>query len=176
MIETIYAMGDDAHQNLFQMSFANIAPFFPQSPETLLFRIQNITIPGTGTEAYEVHYLTQVIDKPSTKINYTREFSFDFRVDQNWLLYSGFRLWKNAIGNSYTGTIGDDNILVNNRTDIIVWPIRPDGSPIPGLTGWRFAGAYCKTLGDASFDMTSGEPMVINITMGFLALDDNFFY
>lgn len=172
-IETIYAMGDDAHQNLFQISFNNIAPFFPQSPETILTRIQNFTIPGTGSDTYEVHYLTQVIEKPSTKINYTKEFSFDIRVDQNWLVYNGFKLWKNAVANSYTGIIGQDNIASNNRTDVTVWPLYPDGTSIPGFNHWAFKGAYVKTLGDVTFDMTVGEPIITNVTFGFLALDDD---
>jgi hypothetical protein len=169
-VEKIYNMGDDALQNLFDLSISPIS-YINDLTSTLL-RVQNFTIPSVAVNTYEVPYKTLTIDKPSGKVETVREFSFDIRVDRYWTVYKGLVLWKNAIQNQYTGTIGDDNINTNYRVGITVWAIQPDGTPVPSFGSWRFAGSYPKQIGDVSFDYTSGDPVIVPVTFGCLALDD----
>jgi len=170
MIDTVYNMGDDAFSNLFDISLEPIS-YIPDVGSTLL-RVQNFTIPGTGTDTYEVHHKTQRITKPSGKQNDPKEFSFDIRVDRNWVVYRGLILWKNAVSNQVSGAVGADNPLSNNRANISVWAVTPTGIPIPGLGSWTFKGCFPQNVGDVSFDYTSGDPITVNVTMGFLVMDD----
>jgi len=171
MVDKIYQMGDDALSNLFDVSIEPIA-FIDDITSTLL-RIQNFTVPATGTSTYEVHHKTQKITKPSGKIEAPNEFSFDLRVDRNWLVYKGLVAWKNKVANSYTGVIAPDNVLSNNRVNMTVWAVTPENIPIPGFGSWNFKGCFPMTVGDISFDYSSGDPIIVNVTFGFLALDDN---
>lgn len=171
MIETIYAMGDDAFSNLFDVVISPIS-FLASGLSSTVLRVQNFTIPGTGTETYEVHYKTQKITKPSGKINHPNEFTFDIRVDRNWTVYRGLVLWKNAVANNIAGTVGPDNIASNARVPISVQAVDASGLPIPGLGAWTFKGCFCQNVGDVGFDYTSGDPITITVTMGYLAMDD----
>jgi len=171
MVEKIFAMGDDALANLFDISLAPI-PFIDDLTSTIV-RVQNFTIPATGAGTYEVHHKTQKITKPSGKIEAPNEFNFDIRVDRNWLVYKGLILWKNAVANSYTGVIGPDNLLSNNRVNITAWAVTPENLPIPSFGNWNFKGCFPMTVGDVGFDYSSGDPIIVNVTFGFLAMDDN---
>ena len=42
----------------------------------------------------------------------------------------------------------------------------------PSFGQWRFVGCYCKQVGDVGFDYTSGDPIIVPITFGCLALDE----
>lgn len=171
MIETIYAMGDDAFSNLFAVNMGPIS-FLPSVTDAIL-RVQNFTIPSTGTETYEVHYKTQKITKPSGKINHPNEFSFDFRVDRYWAVYRGFVLWKNAIANNIAGTIGADNLVTNARIPISVQALDAStGLPIVGTGAWTFTGCFVQSVGDVGFDYTAGDPITVSVTMGYMALND----
>lgn len=169
-VETIYAMGDDALTNLFDMSIATI-PYINDLTQTLV-RVQGFTIPATGSSTYEVNYKTQKITKPGGKIEAPNEFTFDFRVDRNWAIYKGFIAWKNAVANSYTGDIAPDNILSNNRVPIDVWAVAPTGEPIIGFGKFSFKGCYPSSVGDVAFDYGTGDPIIVTITMQYLGLDD----
>ena len=165
MIETIYAMGDDAFSNLFSVNIGPIS-FLPAITD-LLLRVQNFTIPGTGADTYEVHYKTQKITKPSGKINHPNEFSFDFRVDRAWAVYRGLVLWKNAIVNNISGMIGSDNSISNSRVPISVQALDPStGLPIVGTGAWTFKGCFIQTIGDVGFDYTTGDPITVTATFG----------
>ncbi len=170
-ISNIYRAGDDALANLFDMSIGTI-PFITSFAD-LTVRIQNFTIPTTGVSTYEVNYKTQKLTKPGGKIEAPNEFSFDIRVDRNWLVYKGLIAWKNAVANSYTGDIGPDNLLSNNRVPITVWAITPENLAIPSFGKWTFKGCFPVSIGDIGFDYSSGDPITVSVTMGFLALDDN---
>lgn len=169
----VYSMGDDAFQNLFDLQFGSVAIPGLTDLNTLALRVQNLTIPSSSAGEYEVHYKTQRITKPNGKIESPQEFSFDIRVDRNFLVYKAFLIWKNRVANGYTGEIGEDNLLVNNRVDITVRPVSPNNNPLPGINQWTFVGCYVHTLGDIPFDYTAGEPLIVNVTMKCLGLDDN---
>jgi hypothetical protein len=169
-IEKLYNMGDDALTNLFDISIDPIS--FIDDLASTLVRVQNLTIPATGANVYEVHYKTQMITKPGGKVDAPNEFTFDFRVDRNWLIYKGFVAWKNAVANSYTGAIGPDSVSDNYRVNLTAWAVAPDGSVIPNFERWRFVGCFCQNVGDIGFDYTTGDPLILTVTMGFLALDD----
>jgi len=170
-IDRIYNMGDDALANLFDIVIAPIS--FLSDIESTVVRIQGFSIPETGNTPYEVHLGTQKITKPSGKVETVNEFTFDFRIDRNWFIYKSFVAWKNAVSNPYTGIIGSDDILNNNRTNVSVYPVTPGGDRIEGFNPWRFVRCFVQSTGSVDFDITSGDPIINTITMGFLGIDDS---
>lgn len=169
-IRRIFELGDDALGNLWEISFLPI-PFLPDL-ESAILRITNLTIPGSGANTYEVGYQQQTLKKVGGKVDGPNEFSFTFRVDRNWLIYKAFLLWKNAVANPHTGVIGPDGPGAETRTDVNVWAIDSDGSPLPNFGRWSFRDAFVQNVGDVSFDYGSGDPITVDITMGFVTLDD----
>ncbi len=168
-IEVIQALGDDALANLFEISIGP-SEFIGDLASTLL-RIQNFNIPATGANTYEVHYKTQMMTKVGGKINAPNEFTFDFRVDRNWVLYKGFSSWKNAVANSSTGIIMDDSVAAF-RVPISVWATDGNGIKVSALGQWDFKGCFVQNIGEIGFDYTSGDPLMITVTMGYMKLDD----
>ncbi len=173
-IDQIFQLGDDALQNLFDV----IIPPFPGAldPISVNFRVQNFTIPATGVETYEIHYKTQKATKPSGKITMPNEFSFDFRADKYWLIYNGFKNWKNIVAHTKLGTMTEDvrigQIRSNIRVPITI--ISTDANGIPTGGRWIFEGSFIQELGEVGFDYTVGDPVTVSITMGFLVLNDTF--
>lgn len=169
-VDLLYNLGDDALQNLFEC----IIPSFPGAEDVpgTQFRIQNFTIPASGVGEYEIHYKTQMITKPSGKIEQTKEFSFDFRVDRLWRVYAGLKSWKNTIANTRLGFMAPDE-LFSFRRPITVITTDPNGTPTSGK--WVFEGSWIKTLGDVGFDYTSGEPIMVTATFGFQVMNDLLF-
>jgi len=170
MIDKIYNAGDDALSNLFNMSIDPI-PYIDIEPT--LVRVQSVTIPATGVETYEVPYKGVSIVKPGGKVDVPKEFSFDLRVDRNWWIYKGLVAWKNAVGDSASGVIGPDGPANNNRANITVWAVTPNDDAIPDFGAWRFKGCFVQNVGDIGFDYSSGDPIVVTITMSYLTLDDS---
>jgi len=169
-IETIRQLGDDALANLWDMQIGTIS-FIPDVQSTIL-RVQNITIPATGANTYEVPYKTQTFTKVGGKVNAPNEFDFEFRVDRNWLIYKGFVAWKNAVANTYTGAIGQDNAISSFRTPITVWAVDGDGTKPAGLGQWIFEGCYPTNISDLAFTYDNGDPLTVTITMNFLRMND----
>lgn len=170
MIQQVANLGDDALSNLFDMEIGTV-PFIPNA-QSMLLRVQNISIPETGANTYEVHYKTQVFTKPAGKVNAPNEFSFEFRVDRNWAVYKAFVTWKNAIANTYSGEIGYDGANTPLRTPISVWAVSGDGLRPSGLGVWRFEGCFPTAVGEVGFDYTSGDPITVSVTMNYLRLND----
>lgn len=170
-VNTIFQMGDDALQNLWEMNIGTI-PYINDMASTIL-RVQSVTIPATGSTSYEVNYKTQKITKPSGKVDAPNEFEFEFRVDKNWAIYKGFVAWKNAVANSYTGVIAPDNISSNFRVPIDVWAVDSNDDPIPNFGKWSFKGCYVSNVGDIALSYDSGDPIICTVTMNFLGLEDN---
>lgn len=168
-VDVLYSLGDDALQNLFDV----IIPPFPGAINTIdtQFRVQNFTIPTTGVGTYEIHYKTQMIRKPSGKIEDPKEFSFEFRIDKNWIIYNGLKNWKNIVANTRTGVMTPD-IIGAIRVPITVIAI--DSANIPTGGKWVFEGSHILTLGDVPLDYTSGDPIAVTATFNYLALNDLF--
>ena len=170
-IEQIQALGDDALANLFDIGFIAPTDAFT-SVTNVLLRVQNFNIPATGANTYEVHHKTQMMTKVGGKVNAPNEFTFDFRVDRDWTLYRGFIAWKNLVANSSTGVMMSDGDLNPLRVGITVWPTDGDGEAIAGIKQWTFKGCFVQNVSDISFDYTSGDPIMVTITMGYLKMDD----
>jgi len=170
MIERIAELGDDALGNLFTITFSGTPTGVDL--EDLSFRIQAFTVPSTGGNTYEVHYKTQSMTKPGGKVDMPHEFSFDFRVDRNWNLYTALKTWRNLKIDPYVGNIGSDaDSGTNNRGSCIVSPIDGNGDEIDGAPIWTFNGIYPNNIGDVGFDYTQGDPIIVTVGMVFIRMN-----
>jgi hypothetical protein len=177
-IESVFNLGEDAFTNLFEMVFTKV-PSLVTAPtgfdiQKEKLRITNFTVPGSGWESYEIPYITESITRVGSKVEITKEFSIDIRVDRNYNIYKFFWNWKNAVLNSYTGAMGVDNQFNDGlRTSISIWAIQPGpgGTPVPGVK-WKFEGVICKNVPDIDFDYDNSDPLSISIDFEFLRMDD----
>jgi len=168
-IEQLYDLGDDALQNLFEMTIAP-TQYLSELAPTLL-RVQNLTIPASGANKYEVHYKTVMIEKIGGKPDSPKEFTFDIRIDRNYLVYKGLVAWKNAVSNTKTGVMMPDTGGL--RVPITVYPVTPEGDKITGFGEWLFEGCCPTNISDIGYDYSSGDPITVTVTMSFLAMNDN---
>lgn len=184
-IESTYRMGEDALQNLFEITFSLAGipiPTLSDAGVAWALRAQNFNIPTSGSQTYEVHYKTHVVERISGKGETPKEFSFDIRVDRYWAVYKVLALWKNAMFGTWDNEIGSDYLgatdTTNFRVPITVKPTGADGKilstqQLGGLaTAWQFEGCFVKTLGEVPFDYTGGEPLTVNVTFGCLGMKD----
>lgn len=184
-IQSTYRMGEDALQNLFEITFSLAGVPVPGLPDAGLawaLRAQNFNVPTSGVQTYEVHYKTHVVERISGKGETPKEFSFDIRIDRFWGVYKLLTLWKNAAFGTWDNEMGTDYLSASSpesyRAPLTVKPVGADGKilstqQLGGLaTAWQFEGCYVKTLGEIPFDYTAGEPLVINVTFGCLGMKD----
>ncbi len=172
-IDLIYAMGDDAFSNSFDVQFGAINLPGISDLSALLLRVQDVGIPGFNIEEYEVRYKTMMIMKPSGIINDVKEFSMTLRVDRNWAVYKALQLWQRQLVDPNTGTISPDNIVDNNRMDYMtIAPSNPGVAvTLPaGVGNWRMEGVYPRDIPEASFDYTSGDALALSITFSMLRM------
>jgi hypothetical protein len=166
MIQKIYDLGDDAFQNLFKVTFS----VEDEIPE-LSLRIQDFPIPGSGSNTYEVNYMTQVMTKVGGKVDAPQSLSFNVRLDASWGVYNWLIEKKNLKANPATGKIGAQSDGIFNT---VVVPVDSEGEPLTGDPQvWTFYNCWIQNLGDVSFDYASGEPITIPVTMFFLYMSDD---
>lgn len=165
----IYTLADDALQNLFDVSIITPPSGITLPLGNMSLRVTEFTKPEIGFDVYEVHYKTLKIVKPTAKTTFSNEFSFTIRVDRAYEWYTFFERWNKAILNintgafaSDTGTVGDPT---NFRASMAIKPIDV------GATGWKFDGAFPKTVPSISYTADSGEPVTCEITFGCNRMD-----
>lgn len=164
-IDTLFNQGADALENHFAISIAPIInlPFAPLS-----FRVLTLSIPERSFETYEKHWGTQVYTTPAGKITTPNEFSMSFRLDRNYALYTLFTTWMNSIADEVTGIMTPDGPDSGWRTDISVATI--DSNGLPTSTGWTFIGCFPSTVPGVEFNMESGQPLSIDVTLQFIRM------
>jgi hypothetical protein len=170
-IDSVYATGDDALTNMAEILFNEFSLFGPLK-EQLKFRTTQINVPGFTMGAYDVHWKSQKFEKPSGKDETEKTFSFTFRVDKYYTVYKALLAWWQYICNSDNGALAEDVGAVtgtsNIRTDIIVKTIDTQG--VTTNEGFKFERAWLKSLAGFSYDVTSGEPLMCEVTMSFVKM------
>lgn len=172
-IETLFTAGDDALANHAVINIAPIPIFGLADP--LRVRTTTFDIPEHTIDTYDVHWKTQSFTKPSGKIITPNEFSFTFRSDKYWTIYQALLLWKNYIGDEASGAMAEDVGAISGESDIRtdVSVLTEDSNGVPTGPGWKFHKAWISSLGGVSFDMESGDPITVDVTLNFLKMTTN---
>jgi hypothetical protein len=170
-IDSAYAVGDDALANMAEIEFSPFSLFGPLKDQ-LRFRTTQIDVPGFTMGSYEVHWKAQKFEKPSGKDETEKTFTFTFRVDKYYTVYKALLAWWQYIYNSDNGGLAEDVGAVtrtsNIRTDIMVHTIDTQG--VTTNEGFKFEGAWIKALAGFGYDVSSGDPLMCEITMSFVKM------
>lgn len=165
-IETVYALGDDALSNQWDMYL----PAFPGAIDanSTALRITSLEIPAIGVGTYTIDYKTQKLTKPNGKNASPNEFTFTFRIDKYWKTYEGFENWKAIILSDDSGimtpdvNVGSTSLI---RADIDVVPV--DTNNAETKKGWKFTGCWISNLAGFTLDQM-GEPLTAQVTMQYI--------
>ena len=168
-LNTVYAFGDDALLNLYEVAVTLPKDLSTTTSDKIIGRIQNFNVPDVVQTTYEVHFKSNHLTKAGGKVGSPKEFTFQIRIDKDYKLYALFYKWASlpnshestmAIGESenYTGTIqiyrtGRDLDLLNGSDD--------------KNKGFEFHNCWVSTLEGINFDYTSGEPVAVTVTVQF---------
>jgi len=168
MIESVFKQGDDALLNMAELQFP-VFRFF-NMPEELKFRTTNISIPEFQVGSYEVHWKAQKFEKPSGKDETAKTMSFTFRIDKYYKVYKALQIWWQYICNPATGAMAEDVSPQSDTSDIRCdFQVRcVDTRGVTTTEGWRFSGAWLKSLAGIEFDENSGDPISIAVTMSYV--------
>jgi len=168
-IQTIVQLNDDALNNQFQIIIPPHEGQIDQTGEN--FRVLRVSIPERSVNMYTVHYKTQKFTKYTGKDATPNEFTFDFRVDKFWNVYKGLSDWHRLILDPVSGVQSPDyeNGQSTIRVPITVNTI--DATDTVTSTGWVFDGCFPSNVPGVEFDMESGEPIVVTITMQFITMN-----
>jgi hypothetical protein len=174
-IDSVYSQGDDALANIAEILISKFSLFGPLI-EPLKFRTTQINVPGFTMGHYEVNWKSQKFEKPSGKDETEKTFSFTFRVDKYYTVYKALLAWWQYICNSDSGALAEDVGAVtgtsNIRTSIFVKTVDTQG--VTTNEGFKFEGAWLKSLGSISYDVGNGEPIMMECTMSFVKMIPQF--
>jgi hypothetical protein len=175
-VDIIYAMGDDAFVNAFDLQFGPINIPGISDLSSAALRVENLTVPGLTINEYDVNYKSMKITKPNGKIEDPKEFTFTIRLDRPMLVYRLLIEWQKLVQDPNTGAIGADNLIESYRMPFLtVAPSSPGVAvALPeGVNQWTFRGVYPKAVPEIPFDFSSGDPIKLSVTMGMLSLDNS---
>lgn len=168
-IDSVYAQGDDALQNMAELQFSAFNLFGIADP--LKFRTTQIDIPEFTVGTYEVPWKAQKFEKPSGKDETPKTMTFTFRVDKYYTVYKALMAWFQYINNTGTGAMAEDVGAVskksNIRTDFQVKVVDTNG--VTTTEGWKFNKAFIKSMAGVSFDQSSGDPISVQVTVSYVS-------
>ena len=170
-IDSVYATGDDALQNFAEIEISPF-PLFGPLKDQLKFRTTNISVPGFQKGAYDVHWKAQHFQKPNGKDETEKTVTTQFRVDKYYTVYKSLQAWWQYICNSDSGALAEDVGAVtgtsNIRTDIMVHTIDTQG--ITTSEGFKFERAWLQNMGSITYDVSNGDPIIIDLTWNFVKM------
>lgn len=173
-VSSLLEAGNDAFSNLYEVSFTLPESFTggDTAGSVLTMRCKGFTPPEvSGADPYRVRYLTAFVDWPTAKVNVTRTFDLEFRVDSNYTVYK--QLHDLAINNFNPNTEFVDTSLENleKKTLTVTVNAIKNGSSSAGETDkiklYEFK--YCLVLGVTPLEYKQGtaEPLTAKVSFVF---------
>lgn len=146
---------DDQLNSQYEIVFQSI-PGSSYNTNNISWRHQgSFELPEQTPNTYQVFFKGRSRTKIGGKDDSSKEFSLDFRVDQNWELEKAFRAWQNL---TYDTTVIKKGLERDIVTKIFVRMLDGNDNVV-----------YTKTLHDvklksykiSQFDYSSGEPTTL---------------
>lgn len=116
-VSDLLEAGNDAFSNLYEVIFTLPDSFSGGDTAGNVFtmRCKGFTPPEvSGADPYRVRYLTAFVDWPTAKVNVTRTFSLEFRVDSN---YTAYRQLHELVKNNFNPNTEFVDTNIENLTD-----------------------------------------------------------
>lgn len=174
VLDTLASMGADALANhytiVFPSTIASLAiPDFSQ--DQLAFRVNNVSIPDKTINTYPITKRGLTFDRPSGNNDSSREVTFQFRPDKEFLTYKALSAWMDLIqSNINMFMLPDGDVLNPFRIGVDVYAIQTlssesiFGESIPTAL-WHLDRCFPTSLGGIQFDDATGEPLTVDVTL-----------
>jgi hypothetical protein len=170
-MDSLAQYGEDALANHFVAIFPADIPGLMGPQEQISLRITNFTPPDRTLPFYEVYKDGKKMSRVGGVDDMDISFTFNYRPDKWMKMWQTFNNWMNLIKDLRTGArplsdIGEAGVQF--RRDITVVTMDANNN----LTGgtWIFQGCFPQSQSGVDFDVSSGDPMNISVTMHFMHL------
>lgn len=179
-IQDIYAIGDDALANMYDLTF-KLDSWEGSKVNTLklkkigvdsaaYLRCTEVEIPEFSNANYEVHWRANKIMKPNGKTDFAGTMTTSFRMDKYYDLYNDIFIWNRKILDPISGVIASDDTEENYRADIEIRVYNPKSEDQQvGL--WTVRGAYPQNCPSISLSADNGDPIIVSITWNILSVE-----
>lgn len=163
LADEILNAGDDQIASQYELVIPGGIPLGDISIPKLRLRMdQTFDPPGLDLETYEVWFRGKKVVRPSYKENSPKEFTINFRIDDNWLVYDSLKAWYDAIQQSGVSLFEDS---VETAIDILLYSYTLN--PIKAINHiFKYKNSIIKTLKKSELSHQSGEPL--RVEAGFV--------
>ena len=173
-LQSLIDAGNDAMNNLFSITLSG-----GDLGETgdLTIRASGFTPPMYTQDSYKVTFVTATIERPRTKVNLTRSFTLDFRVDDNWNVYKKLLRHQKNFMNAQKSYVNHDLEALKNDGklfDVVVNRIINLDESGEASTEKLFKYNYCwiSQITPTDFSSSSNEPIKVTATINFIEAED----
>lgn len=161
-IDQLVALGADQISAQFAIIFPNGLPGNSGADTNIITMRQDKTFPWptreTGT--YETFFQGQKIVKHSVVEATDKKFTIEFRLDQDWKIFTYFNNWFKLCYDEFLGTTDNDS---NKRVPMVVVAY---GAQKQVVKTAAFQGVTMYSFKISDVDQTSGEPT--RVECGFI--------
>lgn len=172
-LNSLISAGNDSYSNLYRMTFSG--GLLPEDTQNLTVRCSGFTPPTPSQKTYPVKYVTASIDRPVPKVDITRNFSLDFRLDDYWNVYS-ILLNQQKVTMQASKSFVDSSItslmpyLFNVKVDRIT---SLDDSRDDNLQRlFNYKGCWIESITPSGFDTSGSDPVTCSCSINFLEFED----
>ena len=172
-LNSLISAGNDSYSNLYRMTFSG--GLLPEDTQNLTVRCSGFTPPTPSQKTYPVKYVTASIDRPVPKVDITRNFSLDFRLDDYWNVYS-ILLNQQKITMQASKSFVDSSItslmpyLFNVKVDRITSLDDSGDDNLQRL--FNYKGCWIESITQYGFDTSGSDPVTCSCSINFLEFED----
>lgn len=172
-LQSLINEGNDAQGKLYEAVFSG--GVLGSDTSNMTIRCSGFTPVFPTQSTYAVNFVTAKIERPTTKVDLTRNFSLTFRSDDNWYLYKQLLLQHSLTMNaskSYVNTSLDliEDYLFNVNVNRIVTLSNSSSSKVDRL--FNFRKCWISEITSPDFSTSDASPVTINCKINFLEMED----
>ena len=172
-LNSLISTGNDSYSNLYRITFSGGK--LPDDTQNLTVRCSNFTPPTSSQKTYSVKYVTATIDRPVPKVDITKNFSLEFRLDDYWNVYSTLlnqqKVTMHASKSLVISSMEDlEPYLFNVKIDRIINLSESEDDNVQRLFNYR--GCWIESLTPSGFDTSGSDPVTCTCSINFLEFED----
>lgn len=172
-LNSLISTGNDSYSNLYRITFSGGK--LPDDTQNLTVRCSNFTPPTASQKTYSVKYVTASIDRPVPKVDITKNFPLEFRLDDYWSVYSilldqqkaTMHASKSFVDSSITSLMP---YLFNVKVDRILNLSESEDDNVQRLFNYR--GCWIESISTSGFDTSGSDPVTCTCSINFLEFED----
>jgi hypothetical protein len=162
--DIIFGLGDDALTNMFEISFPEGFPTGGNADNVALRCDMQLQIPEQRVNTYPIFKKGVKVDKSGTLTETTKEFTTEFRVDQDWDTVQAVVDYCNSVYDPITGVALPDTLT---RTTVLCTAVNTQNEV---MKVFRFKNAKPIAWSPLPFDNNASDPIRCTITWSYIDL------